>query len=173
MGRYLEGFLVTGDAVYAFNPVYGQGMTVTAMASLALAQSLKRQCKQASDPIVTGLAREFQAKLAGVIALPWQMATNLDTMWPLCEDGTQSDWMTERINRVLNGYLTKVIHRLPYSTVVANAFFHVQNMLKPPTTLFHPTVVWHVLKPSAHGQPHSATVNRPAEWQGQTTQRVI
>lgn len=139
--RYLEGFLATGDAVYAFNPVYGQGMTVAAMASLALDESLKRQRKQHGAPTLAGLAKAFQTKLAGVIAGPWQMATGQDVLWPACEGGTQPD----RITKMINGYMERVIRTMPYSPVVATAFFYVQNMLKPPTTLFHPKMLWNVL----------------------------
>jgi hypothetical protein len=44
---------------------------------------------------------------------------------------------------------------MPDSTIVAEAFFQVQHMLKPPTSLFHPRVLWQVLKPQA--QPASVT----------------
>lgn len=139
--RHLEGFLATGDAVYAFNPVYGQGMTVAAMASLALDDCLKRQRRQQGEATLTGLAKAFQTKLAGVIAGPWQMATGQDVLWPVCEGGAQPD----RITRMINGYMDRVVRTMAHRTAVAEAFFYVQNMLKPPTSLFHPKVIWNVL----------------------------
>jgi flavin-dependent dehydrogenase len=36
LGRYVEGFVSIGDAVCALNPVYGQGMTVSANAATLL-----------------------------------------------------------------------------------------------------------------------------------------
>lgn len=146
--RYLEGFLVSGDAVYAFNPVYGQGMTVAAMASLTLDECLTRQRQQQGEQTLAGLAKQFQTKLASVIAGPWQMATGQDVLWPVCEGGKQPDGIT----KVINGYMDRVIRTMPYNTEVADAFFHVQNMLKPPTSLFHPKVLWNVLKPGARSQ---------------------
>ncbi|MCX6046807.1 MAG: FAD-dependent monooxygenase [Chloroflexi bacterium] len=143
--RHLEGFLATGDAVYAFNPVYGQGMTVAAMASLALDECLKAQRHQHGDQTLGGLAKQFQTKLAGVIAGPWQMATGQDVLWPACEGGQKPD----RITQMINGYMERVIRTMPYNIAVADAFFHVQNMLKPPTSLFHPKVLWNVLRPGS------------------------
>jgi len=148
--RYLEGFLATGDAVYAFNPVYGQGMTVAAMASLALGECLTTHRRHQGEQTLNGLAKQFQTKLAGVIAVPWQMATGQDVLWPATQGGQQPD----RITRLLNGYMERVIRTMPYSTVVADAFFQVQNMLKPPPSLFHPKVLWNVLKPGAR-QPQA------------------
>lgn len=156
--RYLEGFLVSGDAVYALNPIYGQGMTVATLASLALGECLKQQRRQHGEQTLAGLAKQFQAKLAGVIAGPWQMATGQDVLWPNCEGGQKPDGITRLINR----YMDRVLRTMPYNTVIADAFFHVQNMLKPPTSLLHPKVMWHVFttQPSSKLAPSNTQVTR-------------
>lgn len=137
--RYLEGLLVAGDAVYAFNPVYGQGMTVVALGSLALDECLQRQRRGAPTGDLTGLAQRFQKQLGGIIAGPWQMATGQDLRWPVTQ-GAQPD----RISRFIQRYFDQVLAVMPDNPQVAEAFFHVQNMLKPPTSLFHPRILWQV-----------------------------
>lgn len=153
--RYLENFLVTGDAIYAFNPVYGQGMTTATMVSETLDVCLNahrhRMRHRMGEQTLTGLAQRFQKAAATVIAGPWQMATGQDARWPETEGGDEPDPVTRLVQR----YLDQVLNRMPDSTIVAEAFFQVQHMLKPPTSLFHPRVLWQVLKPQA--QPASVT----------------
>lgn len=150
--RYLEGLLVCGDAVYALNPVYGQGMTVAALGSLVLDDCLTTHRKRAPQGEVTGLAQQFQKKLAAVIADPWQLATGQDLGWSVTEGGQQPDVITRLIQR----YFNQVLDVMPHNTAVAEAFFHVQNMIKPPSSLFAPGIVWQVLRTRPRSSPVSA-----------------
>ncbi|MEZ4862745.1 MAG: FAD-dependent monooxygenase [Caldilineaceae bacterium] len=138
--RYLEGYLVFGDAVYAFNPVYGQGMTVAALGSLVLDECLQLQGRDHPQDNLAGLAQRFQKKLAKVIVGPWQLATGQDMGWAVTEGGKTPDPVTRLVNR----YFDQVLGALPHNPMVAEAFFHVQNMLKEPTSLFHPRMLWEV-----------------------------
>jgi len=155
--RHLENFLVTGDALYAFNPVYGQGMTAAMLVSETLGTCLtahhRRMRHWMGDQALTGLAQRFQKAAATVIAGPWQMATGQDARWPGTEGGADPDPVTRLVQR----YLDQVLNRMPDSTMVAEAFFQVQNMLKPPTSLFHPKILWQVLKPQAQPRAIAAT----------------
>jgi 2-polyprenyl-6-methoxyphenol hydroxylase-like FAD-dependent oxidoreductase len=78
--RYLEGFIVCGDAAYALNPVYAQGMTAAVMGSQALAYCLK---KQSEKNHLAGLAQAFQAQLSRIVADPWQLSVREDQRWPV------------------------------------------------------------------------------------------
>ena len=139
--RYLEGLLAIGDAVYALNPVYGQGMTVAALGAVALDETLRTQrCHPADDP--TGLARRFQRALAKDIAAPWQMATGQDLRWPSAGSGYRPDPITQLVQR----YFDQVLVAMTDNPEIAAAFAKVQNMLASPATLFHPRIVWQVLK---------------------------
>jgi 2-polyprenyl-6-methoxyphenol hydroxylase-like FAD-dependent oxidoreductase len=80
--RYLEGFLVTGDAVYTLNPVYALGMTASVMGSMALERSLKEQLRQNAGEDLIGLARRFQKRLSQAVDRLWEMATEEDLLWP-------------------------------------------------------------------------------------------
>ena len=155
--RYLDGLVVTGDAVYAFNPIYGQGMSTAAIASQTLDACLKEQRRRHGEQTLDGLARRFQKELAGVTAGPWAMATGQDIRWPTTEGGAQPDPVT----RLVQKYLDKVLAVVPHNTAVAEAFFQVQNMLKGPESLFHPRVLWQVLKPQ-----HSQTPFQPTPQHG-------
>lgn len=77
--RFLEGFLVCGDAVYTLNPVYSQGMTAALLGCQALEHCLQK-CAQTKT--LTGLAQEFQTRLSQVVVDPWRMAVQGDRRWP-------------------------------------------------------------------------------------------
>lgn len=139
--RYLEGLLAIGDAVYALNPVYGQGMTVAALGAVTLDEMLGNLRRHpANDP--TGLARRFQRKLAQVIAGPWQMATGQDLRWP----SAGADYRPDPVTRLVQGYFDRVLVAMVDNPEIAAAFAQVQNMLASPGTLFHPCIVWQVLR---------------------------
>lgn len=80
--RYLEGFLVSGDAVCGLSPIYARGMTSAAIGSQTLADCLA-SLPQPGD--VTGLAQCFQQQLRRDIDEVWQTVTNSDLLWPATE----------------------------------------------------------------------------------------
>jgi 2-polyprenyl-6-methoxyphenol hydroxylase-like FAD-dependent oxidoreductase len=80
MPSFPERFLVLGDAVCSFNPVYGQGMSSAALQVKALQEVLSRRAADSRRP--EGLAREFFPKAADVISAPWILAANFDFAYP-------------------------------------------------------------------------------------------
>jgi hypothetical protein len=143
--RYLENFLVCGDAVYAFNPAYGQGMSVAAIASMKLDNYLRQQ-----QGDLTGLAARFQKGLIDVIDSPWQLATGQDRGW---ENGP--DASTDRMTRLVQGYFGRVLETMMVDATVAEAFLAVQQMLVSPTRLFYPDILWRTLRPRNRTIPKS------------------
>jgi flavin-dependent dehydrogenase len=83
--RYLEGFLVGGDAAYTLNPVHALGMTAAVTGSLALNESLKAQRDRQQDGDLTGLAAIFSKQLSQAMADLWQTTTTQDRRWPRVE----------------------------------------------------------------------------------------
>jgi len=75
-----EGYLVLGDAISSFNPVYGQGMSSAALQVKEL-QGLLTERAAGSDGL-EGLALAFFPKAAEVVAAPWTLAANLDFAYP-------------------------------------------------------------------------------------------
>ncbi|MDO5754533.1 FAD-dependent monooxygenase [Arthrobacter sp.] len=69
--RWPPGLLVVGDALCAFNPVYGQGITVAACQAVVLRDSLRN----AASPMAL---RRLQRHCARVADLPWAIATGQD-----------------------------------------------------------------------------------------------
>ncbi|MBO3089827.1 FAD-dependent oxidoreductase [Cellulomonas dongxiuzhuiae] len=68
-----DGLLVVGDALCAFDPVYGQGMTVAALEALAL-----RRADGAGRLGRPGVAARAVRTCVRLGELPWQMATSAD-----------------------------------------------------------------------------------------------
>lgn len=145
LSRLPHGFLVLGDAVCAFNPVYGQGMTVAALDAATLDECLHLQAKS-SDLGLTGLPRRFQRKLAGVIETPWQLATSADSRVPGLE-GAKPNW----VKRLTYRYFDSVLEILPTSPLVSKTFSQVLHLIEPPTVLFRPAIVASVLMHALSG----------------------
>ncbi len=127
------GFVVMGDALCAFNPVYGQGMTVAAFEAQALEEVLT------SDPDLQDLHRRFFSRAAKIVDVPWSMATGEDFRYPTVAGKRPAG------TAVLHRYLDGVHSVARYDEVVCRTFFDVANMLKAPSALFHPKLVWRVL----------------------------
>lgn len=74
MVRFPQGYLVFGDAISSFNPIYGQGMSVSALESLEL-----DSCLAEGD---ANLATRFFKKAARVVDIPWGIAVGNDLRMP-------------------------------------------------------------------------------------------
>jgi 2-polyprenyl-6-methoxyphenol hydroxylase-like FAD-dependent oxidoreductase len=72
-----ESFLVMGDGMCSFNPIYGQGMTVCALQAQAL-----ETCLQHSSQGLPGLSRKFFKKASCIVDTAWKMATGADFLYP-------------------------------------------------------------------------------------------
>ncbi|HEY1337262.1 MAG TPA: hypothetical protein VGF59_07115, partial [Bryobacteraceae bacterium] len=74
LSRFPAGYLVVGDAICSFNPVYGQGMSVAALEALELEECLKE------NP--ADLAARFFARARAVVDIPWSIAAGNDLRMP-------------------------------------------------------------------------------------------
>jgi 2-polyprenyl-6-methoxyphenol hydroxylase-like FAD-dependent oxidoreductase len=116
LGRFPEGFLVFGDAICSFNPIYGQGMSVAALESNALREELGKG--------QTGMALRFFKRAAKVIETggPRSVAANL-----------------------INWYIAKLHRSAHCDPVTAMAFVRVAQLLDEPSSIMTPRVAWRVL----------------------------
>ncbi|USX56345.1 NAD(P)/FAD-dependent oxidoreductase [Lentzea sp. HUAS12] len=72
LSRFPAGLLALGDSMCVFNPLYGQGMTVSALQALLL-----RACLTEGEE---ALARRFFAGAAEIIDVAWRIATDADSV---------------------------------------------------------------------------------------------
>ncbi len=127
-----KGYLVIGDALCSFNPIYGQGMTVAALEAQALGDCL---AKNPED-----LARHFFAEASKIIDLAWSAAVGSDLSFPEVQ-GPRTPMV-----RFLNWYLRKLHIAAHSNSSVSIAFLKVINMIAPPPSLLHPRIVLRVFK---------------------------
>jgi len=142
LDRFPEGYLVFGDAISSFNPIYGQGMSVAAMESEQMAASLAE-----GD---ADLAKRFFRRAAKVIDIPWSIAAGNDLRMP------ETTGPRNTSLKLINWYVGK-LHKAAHSDAVAALAFHqVANLLAAPPSLMHPKVaarvLWRNIVPRA--KPH-------------------
>lgn len=154
LDRRPECLLVLGDAVCAFNPIYGQGMTVAALAALNLDRCLKAQRRRKPDGDLAGLAARFQRRLARANVTPWLLATGEDLRFPTTVGG-----QTGRAMRLVHGYLDKVIAASADDRHVSRVFTRVLHMLVPPVALLRPSVILASLRHSGNDRLQAAPTN--------------
>ncbi|HKV60147.1 MAG TPA: FAD-dependent monooxygenase, partial [Ktedonobacteraceae bacterium] len=70
LSRLPEGFIVMGDAVCSFNPVYGQGMSVAALEARTLDTCLREQRIWTGNTQATSFPQRFQKAIARQIKNP-------------------------------------------------------------------------------------------------------
>ena len=135
--RRPENFILVGDAVCSFNPIYGQGMSVAAIGAQVLNDLLKNR----QSPDLIGFAAKFQSALATAVADAWIMATGEDLRYP----GTEGK-RPGALVRIVQRYTDQVVQALATDPYLARRFHRVMNMVDRPQALFQPIVVWHVLQ---------------------------
>jgi 2-polyprenyl-6-methoxyphenol hydroxylase-like FAD-dependent oxidoreductase len=138
LSRFPEGLIVLGDALCSFNPVYGQGMTISAMEALTLDGCLREQHRTRGTDLI-GLWRRFQTQVAKVVDVPWQLTTGEDFRYSETEGrrpvGTAfMHWYTGKMHRAAS-----------HHAQVAQRFYQVMHMLESPAVLFHPGVMFRLL----------------------------
>ena len=143
LSHFPDGFLVYGDALCSFNPVYGQGMTVVCAESLAL-----RDCLAAGTP---GIARRFFKAASRLVNTPWQIAVGNDLQHPRVEGKR-----TAQV-RFINWYVAKFFQAAQNDVLLATRFLEVTNLMREPQELLQPRMVLRVWKGSRAAQAVAAS----------------
>jgi len=137
LARWPERYVVLGDAFCGFNPVYGQGMTVAALAAVALGDLLRQ-----NNGELDGIATRALAAVSEVTAGAWLLTTGADFQWPATVGGDRSGGLGERVGR---WYIDKVLNAINTDQQVRMAFNDVNQLVKPVSSLFAPRVFWRVM----------------------------
>jgi 2-polyprenyl-6-methoxyphenol hydroxylase-like FAD-dependent oxidoreductase len=132
LARLPGNFLVFGDAVSCFNPIYGQGMAVAAQEAIALRDTLREA--------ETSLARRYFAAAARIIDIPWDIAVGNDLRHPRVKVTRPAKV------RFINWYIGKLYRAAQHDGSLAAAFLRVAHLEVPPETLLAPQVVARVVK---------------------------
>jgi 2-polyprenyl-6-methoxyphenol hydroxylase-like FAD-dependent oxidoreductase len=129
-----DGFLLVGDAMCCFNPVYGQGMTVAAMQANRLGRFLdQREWRP-------GSVHRFQRIAARLLRDPWTLATQEDFRSP----GTTG--RRSRMTRLTHAYTDEVLRAAVHDQVVAKRFIEVAQLMRPASDLAEPAILARVLR---------------------------
>lgn len=133
-------FVVIGDGVCAFNPIYAQGMTLAILQALELGTHVARARHQGLAPGEGDFARKFHRALVPTLEKGWLVATGEDCRWQTTE-GPRGGLM----QRASHWYLDRMMELTPESSTMVHAFFSVTHMLKPPSSLLLPKISGPVL----------------------------
>ena len=156
MERLPEGFIIMGDAVCSFNPVYAQGMSVAAIEAQSLDRCLREQEMFAGNNGLVGFTQRFQQAIARDIKTPWLLSTGEDLRYPGAE-GKRSLSI-----RLLNRYMRRVIELTASDPRVTATLLQVRNLLKPLSALFQPRIILAVLRQELAAFRQQPTVTAPA-----------
>lgn len=129
--RFPEGFLVLGDALSSFNPMYGQGMSAAAKEVMELDVILRsRECN---------ISRRFFSRASTIIDSAWNLAACNDLRIP---EATGARTLPVRM---MMWYVPQLLRASRDDAEVMLAFLKAQAMLIPPTHLLHPAIALRVL----------------------------
>jgi hypothetical protein len=122
----------------AFNPIYGQGMTVSALDAMTLKRCLQEQQRS----LRSSFEQRFQQQLARTIADAWLVSTNEDLRWP----GIVLSGARPRPGlRLLHRYINLVLYSAVVDPALAHAYLSVIMMANPSRTLVQPRIFARVL----------------------------
>jgi 2-polyprenyl-6-methoxyphenol hydroxylase-like FAD-dependent oxidoreductase len=126
------GYLVVGDALCSFNPIFAQGMSVAAAEAVLLRDLLSAGS--------VNLAADFFGGAAEIIDVPWLIAVNADLRYPQAKVAQTDD------GKALDEYLRLVYRAASVDRTVATAIVRVINLLDTPERLLEPAMVARVME---------------------------
>ncbi|MBA2953724.1 FAD-dependent monooxygenase [Nocardioides sp. CGMCC 1.13656] len=146
LGRLPVGLLAFGDAIAAFNPIYGTGMTVALKQGVALRTALETTTD-------TELPRRFYRAAARPLSAAWALSTGADLAYP--------ETLGKRTRRgaLMGRYVARFLAAAEHDPVLARRFLAVAGLVEAPSALLAPAAVAKVVRspaPTALSLPERA-----------------
>jgi flavin-dependent dehydrogenase len=126
-----NNFIVVGDAVAAYNPIYGHGMSVAAQSAVAIHDVIRRQGWG-----TRGLARQIQKQVARPVSAAWGLATGQDVFYASANQNGPT--LKERLQAA---YVDRLIYTSTGNGRVARAVTDVITLQKGAHVLAHPRIL--------------------------------
>ncbi|HSH03975.1 MAG TPA: FAD-dependent monooxygenase [Anaerolineae bacterium] len=155
MPNWPDRFVVLGDAMCGFNPIYGQGMTVAGLCAATLGQMIADNNGQLDN-----LAHRYQKRIASIPSGALELAITEDYRFPTTE-GTYR----RRGIHLIHRYFDIMSEAMKVSPFLYRRFIQVQQLLKPAYSLFSPLALAHIAWGLVQLRRRPATAitqNRPA-----------
>ncbi|SEG85823.1 Dehydrogenase (flavoprotein) [Nonomuraea solani] len=127
LSRFPDGLLVTGDAVCAFNPFYGQGMSVAALEAKALLDLDLRPLP-------------YFKRISQIVDTPWEITVGADLRMPGVEGGPSAK------TRMVQAYLDRFHAAAVHDPELVRRFLRVTNLYDAPPSLMSPGALLRVLR---------------------------
>ncbi|MEU0945153.1 FAD-dependent oxidoreductase [Streptomyces canus] len=126
-----ENFTVLGDALAAYNPVYGHGLAVGAQSALILRDLTRRHGFGAA-----GLSRRVQRAVARPVGAAWDLATGQDVFYP----GATEAGPTAR-DRLVAAYVSRLMRTATGNGRIARRVTDVTSLERRAEVLLTPAVL--------------------------------
>jgi 2-polyprenyl-6-methoxyphenol hydroxylase-like FAD-dependent oxidoreductase len=130
LARFPSGLIVIGDALCAFDPAFGQGMTVAAIEAEELGRCL-------AEGGTADLAPRFHRRAAEHIDTPWAIAA-----------GPPTDRRVPLHQKLVAAYLARFVRVAAEDPVLTTAFLRVNHLVDRPQDLMRPALARRVLRHS-------------------------
>lgn len=126
-----DGFIVLGDAVASYNPVYGHGLTAAAQSATAV-----RDVLRSTHFTAPGTARRLQRAASRPVAAAWDLAVGQDAFYPGATDTPLTS-----VEKLLARFVDRAVATGARNPRAMGALLDVMSMEKPATRLFSPDML--------------------------------
>ena len=138
--RFPLGWVLLGDAVCSYNPIYGQGMTSAAQQAAGARRRARPRRRGRTGP---SLATYFRA-VGRIVNGPWSIAVGGDFAYPDTEG--KKPFATDLLNR----YMDRLVKAGQCDDDVVIRFNEVISLVRSPQTLMSPAFALRVLRKARH-----------------------